>query len=99
MAPPGMMEEEYSKAIRSSSNKVLYDLLARNDRDIQELTVRQHKVKLLTWMYYCDTHYDGDYTVNAERMLPYFENLVFLRTSKKFIVPDIGYDGVIGLRP
>lgn len=32
-------------------------------------------------------------------MLPYFENLVFLRTSKKFIVLDIGYDGVIGLRP
>lgn len=25
--------------------------------------------------------------------------MVFLRTSRKFIVPDIGYDGVIGLRP
>ncbi|KAG0345620.1 hypothetical protein BG004_003464 [Podila humilis] len=37
--------------------------------------------------------------VNAERMLPYFENMVFFRTFKKFIVPDIGYDGVIGLRP
>jgi hypothetical protein len=47
--PPGMTEEEYSQAIKSSSNKVLYDLLARNDCDIQELTVRQHKVKLLTW--------------------------------------------------
>lgn len=32
-------------------------------------------------------------------MLPYFENLVFLCTSKKYITPDIGYDGVIGLRP
>ncbi|KAF8929819.1 hypothetical protein BGZ47_000870, partial [Haplosporangium gracile] len=96
--PPGMTEEEYLQAIKSSSNKVLYDLLARKDCDIQELTVRQHKVKLLTWQFYCDTHYDGDYTVNAERMLPYFENLVFLRTSKKFIVPDIGYDGVIGVR-
>ncbi|KAH7052475.1 hypothetical protein BKA57DRAFT_502644 [Linnemannia elongata] len=62
--PPGMTEEEYSQAIKSSSNKVLYDLLARKDCDIQELT-----------------------------------NLVFLRTSKKFIVPDIGYDGVIGVRP
>ncbi|KAG9064047.1 hypothetical protein KI688_003226 [Linnemannia hyalina] len=97
--PPGMTEEEYSQAIKSSSNKVLYDLLARKDSDIQELTVRQHKVKLFTWQFYCDIHYDGDYTVNAERMLPYFENLVFLRTSKKFIVPDIGYDGAIGLRP
>lgn len=47
--PPGMTEEEYSQAIKSSSNKVLYDLLARKDCDIQELTVRQHKVKLLTW--------------------------------------------------
>ncbi|KAG0008443.1 hypothetical protein BGZ81_004083 [Podila clonocystis] len=94
-----MTEQEYSQAIRSSSNKVLHDLLARNDQDIQELTVRQHKVKLLTWKYYCDAHYDGDYTVNAEHMLPYFEDLVFRRTSKKFVVPDIGYDGVIGLRP
>ncbi|KAF9124408.1 hypothetical protein BGX30_000959, partial [Mortierella sp. GBA39] len=93
--PPGMTEEEYSQAIKSSSNKVLYDLLARNDRDIQELTVKQHKAKLLIWQFYYDTHYDGDYTVNAERMLPYFENLVFLRTSKKFIIPDIGYDGGI----
>ncbi|KAG0282872.1 hypothetical protein BGZ96_012757, partial [Linnemannia gamsii] len=71
--PPGMTEETYKQAIKSSSNKVLY--------------------------FYCDIHYDGDYTVNTERMLPYFENMVFLRTSRKFIVPDIGYDGVIGLRP
>jgi len=47
--PPGMTEEEYSQAIKSSSNKVLLDLLARNDCDIPELTIRQHKVKLLTW--------------------------------------------------
>lgn len=47
--PPEMTEEEYKQAIKSSSNRVLYDLLARKDRDIQELTVRQHKVKLLTW--------------------------------------------------
>lgn len=32
-------------------------------------------------------------------MLPYFENLIFLHTSKKYITPDIGYDGIIGLRP
>jgi len=49
--------------------------------------------------FYCDKNYNGDYTVNAERMLPYFENLVFLRTSRKFVIPDIGYEGVIGLKP
>ncbi|KAG9071269.1 hypothetical protein KI688_008815 [Linnemannia hyalina] len=65
--PDTVKKSAKKKAIRSSSNKVLYDLLARKDSDIQELTVRQHKVKLLTW--------------------------------QKFIVPDIGYDGAIGLRP
>lgn len=32
-------------------------------------------------------------------MLPYFEDVVFTRTSKKYVTPDTGYDGVIGLRP
>ncbi|KAG0346467.1 hypothetical protein BG004_001674 [Podila humilis] len=40
-----------------------------------------------------------DYTVNSERMLLYFENLVLLQHAGKFTVPDIGYDCVISLRP
>ncbi|KAK3833241.1 MAG: hypothetical protein J3R72DRAFT_231522 [Linnemannia gamsii] len=32
-------------------------------------------------------------------MLPYFEEVVFTRTSKKYVTPDAGYSGVIGLRP
>jgi hypothetical protein len=47
--PPGMTEEQYKDAIRTSANKVLQDLLDRPDHDIRELTVRQHRVKLLTW--------------------------------------------------
>ncbi|KAF9368225.1 hypothetical protein CPB97_004803, partial [Podila verticillata] len=99
MIPPDMTQDEYTQAIRTSSNKILYDLLAQHDKDIQELTVRQHKVKLLTWKFYCDKYYEGDYTVNTEHMLPYFENLIFLCTSKRYITPDIGYDGIISLRP
>lgn len=49
LIPPGMTQEAYAKAVKTSSNKILSDLLARPDKDIQELTVRQHKVKLLMW--------------------------------------------------
>ncbi|KAG0254713.1 hypothetical protein BGZ95_005958 [Linnemannia exigua] len=95
-----MTEEQYKDAIRTSANKVLLDLLDRPDHEIHELTVRpQHKIKLLTWKCYCDRKYGGDYTVNADRILPYFEEVVFTRTSKKYITPDTGYDVIIGLRP
>ena len=43
--------------------------------------------------------HNGDSIVNASRMLGFFTSVVFKRTVKKYIDPNAGFSGVVGIKP
>ncbi|KAF9342282.1 hypothetical protein BGX26_007899, partial [Mortierella sp. AD094] len=48
---------------------------------------------------YCDDSFGGDCSVDSARILKFFEDVMFVRTVKKFVSQDAGYSGQIGLAP
>ncbi|KAF9899377.1 hypothetical protein EC991_008990, partial [Linnemannia zychae] len=49
------------------------------------------------WKMYCDEVHGGDCIVNASKMLGLFESVVFKRKVKKYIDPNAGFNGVVGM--
>ncbi|KAG0003839.1 hypothetical protein BGZ79_010980 [Entomortierella chlamydospora] len=51
------------------------------------------------WKKFCDKHYDGDYTVNAVRILEFFKAVVFHKQARKKININVGCNEVVGRAP
>ncbi|KAF9081143.1 hypothetical protein BGX27_005057, partial [Mortierella sp. AM989] len=99
-----MTDEQLAVARKDSANLVLQIIL---DKRPASPTVKLYKIYIGLWQKFWDDmckNSDGtvneslvDYTVDAARMLEFFQAVVFKRTVRKFVSPDAGYQGQVGL--
>ncbi|KAI8359568.1 hypothetical protein B0O80DRAFT_440570 [Mortierella sp. GBAus27b] len=86
--------DNIAQARKDSANRVLKSILETNP---MSTTLKRYKVCLDLWQKFCDDRYEGDCSVDAARMLDFF-NVIFKRKVKKYISPGMGYSGVVGLK-
>ncbi|KAF8968433.1 hypothetical protein BGZ46_010864 [Entomortierella lignicola] len=91
---PSSEKKELELHQKESTNMVLQSFL---DRDDLTSTKKLYQYHLLQWKAYCEERYDGDCSVSAPRILEYFKKVIFKRTVKRYVDPNIGYNGVVGL--
>ncbi|KAG0271122.1 hypothetical protein BGZ96_005969, partial [Linnemannia gamsii] len=76
------------------ANEIYVGLMEKED---PSTTLLHYKTYLKLWKIYCDEVHGGDCIVNASKMLGFFESVVFKRTVKKYIDPNAGFSGVVGM--
>ncbi|KAF9093787.1 hypothetical protein BGX27_001569, partial [Mortierella sp. AM989] len=91
-----MTEQEKAQALKESANQVLESIM---QLESPSSTVATYRRKYKMWKEFCDKHYDGDYSVNAARILEFFKAIVFKKLARKKFSMNGGYSGVVGQAP
>ncbi|KAG0006470.1 hypothetical protein BGZ80_005273, partial [Entomortierella chlamydospora] len=91
-----VIDQGSSQALKDSSNQVLQTIMRLEKPNS---TVATYRRKYKMWKKFCDKHYDGDYTVNAVRILEFFKAVVFHKQARKKININVGCNEVVGRAP
>ncbi|KAF9122110.1 hypothetical protein BGX30_002203 [Mortierella sp. GBA39] len=88
-------DRDIVEARKLSANSVLTGLLEMKN---PSKTPQHYKTYMRLWKDNCDLVYNSDSIVNASEMLDFFTSVVFKRTVKKYIDPNAGFNGVVGMK-
>ncbi|ORY99696.1 hypothetical protein BCR41DRAFT_375399 [Lobosporangium transversale] len=102
--PMAFMTEEQVVVARRGSAKFILEQLLNKPSTAADKTLTIYKVYIRQWQQYWDNKaHEGsdtvDYTVNAARMVEFFNEVTFMRTTKKYVGVNTSYMGPVSIVP
>ncbi|KAF9577607.1 hypothetical protein BGW38_007082, partial [Lunasporangiospora selenospora] len=90
----GLCTDDVINARVRSSNEVLDSLISKSD---PSKTLLVYMTYLKLWKEYCMINCEGDCSVGVMRALRFFEEVIFKRKVRKYIDPNAGFSGIVGV--